>query len=470
MMFESNRVPRSVVWTPVRWLLLGEALIFALAVPFSLALHGRMLEVPEPVSVTWSALAVPYVIFMLAVMHALGMHVVRSRHSTINLLLKYLCAAIGSYVALFLVVYSIPALFPDTFLLVMSVGSAFTAVAVWHGLVHYTLDTTLMQRKILVVGAGKQADIFNEALRRRCDRRGLDIIGFIPTDRDSPAKVSASQLLHVRTPVYRVCERNRIDEVVVATDNLDPALPVDELLECRFRGIKVSQAASFVERECGRIPVELVEPIWWLYRKGFAEGASNRFLKRAFDITAGSLILALATPIMLLAALAIKLEDGGSASVFYRQKRVGRGGKVFELTKFRSMHENAEKDGVARWAKADDDRITRVGGLLRKTRIDELPQLFNVIRGDMSVVGPRPERPEFVQQLAAEIPYYERRHVVRPGITGWAQLSYPYGASTRDALEKLKYDLYYIKNFSLGFDVAIVLRTVEVVLFGKGAR
>lgn len=468
-MFESNRVPRSVVWTPVKWLVTGEALIFALAVPFAMALHNNLQEGQASASLTWITLSVPYVLFMLAVMHALGMHVIRSRHSAINMLLKYVCAGIAGYAGLFISVYAMPELLPETFLLFVATATSFTAIVIWHALVGIMIDAAVMQRKVLVIGAGRHADAFNEALRRRCDRRGLNIIGFIPTD-GAAARIDPSQLLHVRTPVYRVCERNNIDEVIIATDSQDPALPIEELLECRFRGVRVSQAASFIERECGRIPVELVEPHWWLYRKGFAEGAFNRFMKRVFDVVAGSVILALAAPVMLLAAIAIKLEDGFSASVFYRQKRVGRGGKPFELIKFRSMHENAEKDGVARWAKADDDRITRVGRILRKTRIDELPQLFNVMKGDMSLVGPRPERPEFVRQLAAEIPYYERRHVVRPGITGWAQLSYPYGASTRDALEKLKYDLYYIKNFSLWFDVAIVLRTVEVVLFGKGAR
>jgi exopolysaccharide biosynthesis polyprenyl glycosylphosphotransferase len=205
-----------------------------------------------------------------------------------------------------------------------------------------------------------------------------------------------------------------------------------------------------------------------IFGSGFRRDIVRRYSERAFDLFASLVLLLLALPVMLITVLAIKLEEGPRAPILYGQPRVGYAGRVFRVLKFRSMRVDAEKDGKARWAQANDDRVTRVGRFIRKVRIDELPQLFNVLSGRMSFVGPRPERPEFVKQLAESIPYYDVRHAVKPGITGWAQLCYPYGASEQDAMEKLQYDLYYVKNHSLIFDILILLQTVEVILFGKG--
>jgi sugar transferase (PEP-CTERM system associated) len=207
-----------------------------------------------------------------------------------------------------------------------------------------------------------------------------------------------------------------------------------------------------------------------IFGEGFRRDAFRRYSERLFDLLASFVLLVLTLPLMLLTALAIKLEEGIRAPIFYGQPRVGYAGKVFRVLKFRSMRVDAEKDGRARWAQANDNRVTRVGKFIRKVRIDELPQLFNVLGGQMSFVGPRPERPEFVKQLSETIPYYDERHAVKPGITGWAQLCYPYGASEQDAIEKLQYDLYYVKNHGLIFDFLILLQTVEVIILGKGAR
>jgi sugar transferase (PEP-CTERM system associated) len=214
----------------------------------------------------------------------------------------------------------------------------------------------------------------------------------------------------------------------------------------------------------------VLNPSWIIFGEGFRATQVERWLERGFDIVASLLLLLLAVPIMLVTTIAIMIEDGFRVPVLYRQRRVGQHGRVFDVLKFRSMRVDAEPEGEAQWAVQDDPRVTRVGGVIRKTRIDELPQLCNVLRGEMSFVGPRPERPEFVEQLEERIPYYRERHSVKPGITGWAQLCYPYGSSERDALEKLQYDLYYVKNRSLLFDLAILVQTVEVVLWGKGAR
>jgi sugar transferase (PEP-CTERM system associated) len=243
-----------------------------------------------------------------------------------------------------------------------------------------------------------------------------------------------------------------------------------EFLECRLAGIEIIDLATFLERETGKVRLDVTSPSWFIFGEGFRVSPAQQTMERAFDVVASLGLLAAASPLILLATLAIKLEDGLRAPVLYRQRRVGQHGRVFGVLKFRSMRIDAEKPGEARWAVTNDPRVTHVGSVIRTTRIDELPQLVNVLRGDMSFVGPRPERPEFVEQLEQVIPYYRERHAVKPGITGWAQLCYPYGASEKDALEKLQYDLYYVKNRSLVFDLAILVQTVEVVLWGKGAR
>jgi sugar transferase (PEP-CTERM system associated) len=261
-----------------------------------------------------------------------------------------------------------------------------------------------------------------------------------------------------------------VAEVVVAMDDRRRGFPISELLQCRLSGIDVTELLTFLERETGRVRLDILHPTWMIFGEGFRRDPVRRISARALDLAASLAVLTLSLPVMLLAVIAIKIEEGWRAPVFYRQRRVGLLGREFELLKFRSMRPDAEKDGQARWAVKRDPRVTRVGAFIRTTRIDELPQILCVLRGQMSFVGPRPERPEFVRELAERIPYYVERHCVKPGLTGWAQLCYAYGASEQDALEKLQYDLYYIKNHTLLFDLAIVLQTVEVVCLGKGAR
>jgi sugar transferase (PEP-CTERM system associated) len=263
---------------------------------------------------------------------------------------------------------------------------------------------------------------------------------------------------------------NDIDEVVIACDQRRGTLPVEILFDCRLRGVEVTDLLDFMERETGQIVVNLMYPSWVIYSNGFN---SQNYLRDALDYTMNCLmatmVLLLAWPFMLLTAVIILFEDVNlkNASVFYKQERVGLNGRLFNIIKFRSMRLDAEKDG-AKWATANDNRVTKVGFFIRKFRIDELPQIWNVFRGEMSFIGPRPERPQFVEQLIREIPYYNQRHNVKPGLAGWAQLNYPYGASVEDSMEKLKFDLYYVKHQSLMLDILILIRTVEVVLFGKG--
>ncbi|MGB4547609.1 MAG: TIGR03013 family XrtA/PEP-CTERM system glycosyltransferase [Syntrophales bacterium] len=267
--------------------------------------------------------------------------------------------------------------------------------------------------------------------------------------------------------ISSICSKNRIDRIIVALDERRGSLPVEELLMCRLRGINVEDGVTFTENLTGKLCVESLHPRSII----FSNGISGRFytskLKRVFDVVAALIGLLFFGPLCTLIAVAIKLDSEGP--VFYRQKRVGRDGRVFRLLKFRSMVVDAEKDGPV-WAVKNDDRCTRVGKIIRKLRFDEIPQLINVLKGTMSIVGPRPERPVFVKKLEKEIPFYYHRHLVKPGITGWAQIYHPYGATIEDAVEKLKYDLYYIKNINAVLDLRIISETVKIVLFGKGSR
>lgn len=267
--------------------------------------------------------------------------------------------------------------------------------------------------------------------------------------------------------IFSICRKNQIDRIIVALDERRGRLPLEQLLSCRMKGIRVDDGLDFSEHLAGKIAVENLYPSSLIFSNGFKGTALYKRIKRAIDIIFSVIGFIIFSPLFLIIPLAIKLDSRGP--VFYRQERVGEDGITFELLKFRSMRVDAEKDGPV-WAMEKDPRITRVGKVIRKLRFDEIPQIVNVLRGEMSFVGPRPERPFFAEKLKREIPFYYHRHAIKPGITGWAQLYYPYGASKEDALEKLKYDLYYIKNMSPFLDLTIILETIKVVLFGRGSR
>ena len=263
--------------------------------------------------------------------------------------------------------------------------------------------------------------------------------------------------------------RYKVDEIIVAVrERRGGVLPLRELLDCKLMGVRVLDLSSYYERAVGQLRLDSLHASWLIFGDGFRQGFSRTFVKRMFDLGAATLLLLLAAPVMLATAIVIVAESG--FPILYRQERVGQGGRLFNVIKFRSMRRDAEIDGKPRWAVSNDDRVTRTGRIIRKLRIDELPQLINVLRGDMSLVGPRPERPYFVDQLAREIPYYAVRHSVKPGVTGWAQVRYHYSASLDDAVQKLQYDLYYVKNHTLFLDIVILFETVGVVLTGAGAH
>jgi sugar transferase (PEP-CTERM system associated) len=324
------------------------------------------------------------------------------------------------------------------------------------------------KRVVLVLGSGERASIIERRMRRDVDRQNFSVHGYVIMGGDSEEGIKQETRITLDGSLVNYALEHGIDEIVVASDERRNNLPIDELFACKIRGIEITEILDFIERETGQIAVNLIYPSWVIYSNGFA---SVNYLRNAldwiFNAVMALILLSITWPIMLITIILMKLDEGLSAPVFYLQERVGLDGEPFNIYKFRSMRLDAEKFG-AQMASENDPRITKIGNHLRKYRIDELPQIYNVMRGDMGFVGPRPERPQFVQGLIKNIPYYNERHNVKPGLTGWAQLKYPYGSTEADSLEKLKYDLYYIKHRSFLLDLLILVRTVEIVLFGKG--
>jgi sugar transferase (PEP-CTERM system associated) len=331
------------------------------------------------------------------------------------------------------------------------------------------LKTTKVPRpRVLVLGMGSRAASVGEAARQSRSGGNLNIVGYLPL-KETQCHVEGAHVLAAGDSVMNVVRAHRINEIVIAvSDSRIEGLPVHELLECELRGVKITESAVFFERERCQLHIDSLDANWMMLNGGFRQSFARRTVKRLFDVAASAVLLIAMLPVMLITSLCIAVESG--APVLYFQKRVGQRGRVFTIFKFRSMKTDAEVDGRPRWADVDGARVTRVGRFIRKLRIDELPQIFNVFNGDMSFVGPRPERPFFVEQLTSRIRHYDARHSVKPGITGWAQVSYPYGASHYDAVEKCQYDLYYVKNHTLLLDVMILLDTVRVVVLGRGAR
>jgi sugar transferase (PEP-CTERM system associated) len=347
----------------------------------------------------------------------------------------------------------------------LSVLFSFIAIVIGRALVVRLVSEDAFRRRILIYGAGNMAASLL-SLRRRADQRGFKVIGFLPAPGDRYV-IDDQRVLKSDLGLVELATGQDIDEIIVAMDDKRQGFPIQDLLQCKFAGIDVVEILDFLERESGKVDVERLNPSWMIFAEGFTRRASRYVASRCLDLVGSTVLVLLAWPFILIVALAIWLEDG--SPVLYRQTRVGLFGKPFELLKFRSMTKEAETGGAV-WAQKGDTRVTKVGRVIRKLRFDELPQIFNILRGQMSLVGPRPERPAFVESLSASIPYYQERHCVKPGLTGWAQLQYPYGASQKDALEKLRYDLYYVKNQSFLFDLVILLQTAEVVIWQKGSR
>jgi sugar transferase (PEP-CTERM system associated) len=450
-------------YLPLRILLLTliEALVLfqAMVLGFEIRLIDRALPLPLLEAGVFTGV-------MLLMMTGLGLY--ESHGEPFRVMLQRLAVAYGLTLVIMSAVFYI---FPATYVGrgVFALTSLFAAAGVLLIRVIFfrITDVGLPKRRVLILGNGAEAEEVIRFLNDGARGRTIEYAGLYPlaANRDATEaerRASGQQLM-------RTVHDLRVSEIVMALrERRGGVMPLRQMLDCKLRGIKVMDLVSFYEREQGLLKVDNLRASWLIFGSGFDQGLTRDVVKRVFDVVVSVALLLLTLPVLLLAMLAILIESG--RPILYRQERVGQGGESFMILKLRTMRQDAEKDGKPRWAGTNDARITRVGRLLRRTRIDELPQLFNVLKGDMSFVGPRPERPFFVQQLLEDIPYYDVRHSVKPGVTGWSQVRYPYGASVEDALAKLQYDLYYVKNHSLFLDLLILVDTVQVVLLGKGAR
>jgi sugar transferase (PEP-CTERM system associated) len=399
---------------------------------------------------------------------AFGLYSERQRARTVGILIRVV-ASVAAGVAITAVgFYLIPHLWIGRAVLLIAGLLVIALMLILRLGFSRLVDHTTFKRRVLVYGAGQRAKPI-AGLRRSSDQRGFVLVGFVRPP-GAELALPLERLVCGDGKLLDLCERHEVDEVVVAMDERREAFPIRELLDCRLAGIDVTDLSTFLERETGRVRIDVLHPSWLIFGEGFKRGSFRLQSARVLDLLAASTLFCLTCPLMLVTALAIMLEDGWRSPLFYQQERVGFGGRPFRLLKFRSMCVDAEAAGQPVWAEKNDSRVTRTGAVIRKLRIDELPQILNVLKGEMGLVGPRPERPQFVKELTEKIPYYIERHSVKPGITGWAQLCYPYGSSEQDALEKLQYDLYYVKNSNLLFDIFILVQTAEVVLMGKGAR
>ncbi len=321
--------------------------------------------------------------------------------------------------------------------------------------------------RILIFGAGPSAQLVAQTIAAADPH--VEIVGHLAGPNEAHQAVPQGQMLRGKGSLKDLALELGVNEIVVAlSERRGGSMPLRELLDCKIVGLRVSDLSTYFEKMLGQIRIDQLRAGWLIFGDGFSQGVSRALIKRVFDVVGSCVLLVLAAPFMLVTAACIALESKGP--VFYRQERVGRDGRAFSVLKFRSMRLDAEKNGQPQWAATKDDRVTRVGWLIRRLRLDEFPQLLNVLQGQMSLVGPRPERPFFVDQLTREVPFYAVRHSVKPGVTGWAQVRYQYGSTVEDSREKLQYDLYYVKNHSLFLDIVVLFETIGVVLSGKGAR
>lgn len=416
----------------------------------------------------WAQAAFAGLLLSIAIT-SMGLYDTRQREGIKGSLIKLAVAFASGFIGIMAVnsvhpVFNQEPMFVAQFVLIAFVYSILLRVYFYK-----FVDGNVLQRRVLVIGAGNRAASIDR-LRRKSDQRGFELVGFVRTSSEETVQVGKRKLLSIDDDIKNFAIQHHIDEIIIAPDDRRRKLPLDGLIDCRMSGIAITDLLDFFERETEKIRLDLIQPSWLIYADGFKRNILRAIAKRTFDIGISSVMLLLCAPLMAMTALAILVESKGRGPIFYRQSRVGRDGRCFNLYKFRSMRTDAEQDGVARWAQKNDNRVTRVGSFIRKYRLDELPQLWNIFVNDMSLVGPRPERPEFVEKLCRINALYKERHRVTPGLAGWAQVCYPYGASKKDSMEKLQYDLYYVKNHGILFDFYILVQTAEIILFKKGVR
>jgi sugar transferase (PEP-CTERM system associated) len=471
------RVLRHYIHAPYLFMAGADALIlFAVAFLGYATRYGYF-----PLDMVFASKALVLSLTLVLCMVGMGVYESRLREGYIGMMLR---SAVAIFLLGVLVIAILAFLMPIFELgrgvLFFATVEGFILLGLFRLVTNKFIDEDSLKKRVLVLGTGERAMKIASRMRRRSDQRAFVLCGFLTTgsDEQQPVAEVGAKVINPNCSIAQYCRDHAIDEVVVAVDERrrsrdagqNIGLPLDDLLDCRLSGIDVCEVQAFIEREASKVDIDLLQPSWMVFSDGFVSNFWRDGSKRLFDIAAALGLLLIVWPIMLVTSLLIGISSLFKEPILYRQERVGLNNQPFDVLKFRSMSVNAESSSGAVWATKNDPRVTRIGRIIRKSRIDELPQLFNVLVGQMSFVGPRPERPAFVETLAEGLPYYTERHRLKPGITGWAQLCYPYGASVEDAKEKLQYDLYYLKNHSVFLDIVILIQTIEVVLVGEGAR
>lgn len=454
---------RTVLLIIVEAMLLFAGMIIAVYV--RLGVQGSDYELIERYGFYKAGLAT---LFCLAAFYLYDLYDFVVMHDRRELVLRLIQALGLAWVALAFASYALPQLMIGRGVWLIALPLALMLTVTWRIAIHWFLGHPGIGERILIVGSGSAAiEIAREVLGRR--DAGYRVLGFV----DSNPELVGKSLINPRVvgltnDLEEIVKREGVDRIVVSMGERRGHFPSEQLLRLSLSGnVSIEEGASFYERLTGRVHLDMLRPSWLIFSSRGRQARMNAFARSAFHRAVALVGAILSLPIVVLTVILIKLDSRGP--ILYKQERVGRNGRTFTLMKFRSMRTDAEKDGPV-WARSEDDRVTRVGRIIRKIRVDEIPQFWNILKGEMSFVGPRPERPHFVSQLAEEIPYYEQRHLIAPGLTGWAQIKYPYGSSIEDARQKLQYDLYYIKNQSLALDAAILFETVKTILFGRGAR
>ncbi|PHZ83915.1 TIGR03013 family XrtA/PEP-CTERM system glycosyltransferase [Paremcibacter congregatus] len=443
-----------------------ECLILLAAIWAGLSFRFYQADLDMPAISTYAVEVMAYVFVVYIVLLATGLYQLDACRELKVTGIRLITSLGLSFLILSVVLYMLPEIDLWRSVIVYALVLTYPGLLFSRYIFTHIVDLKGLKRRVLVLGAGERA-----AMVRTCGQNNGGTVEFIDFLRINKSEDVISDAVPFKDaqPLKDYVTEHAVQEIVVAIEERRKALPIRELLDCKMEGCSICDATTFIERQSGTVSLHNLSPSWMIFSDGFGGVREiDLVLKRMFDVSASLLLLIASMPILILAAIAVKATSKGS--VLYRQERVGLNGKPFNVLKFRSMTVDAEADGVPKWAAKNDVRVTAVGRIIRATRIDEIPQIFNVLGGAMSFVGPRPERPFFVEQLEEKIPFYGERHWVKPGITGWAQLNYPYGASEEDTKRKLEYDLYYIKNYSLFLDFLILIQTVRVVLWPDGVR
>lgn len=463
------RISNHFVSAAVATLLLLE--VFVLLGAAYLGVSLRFIDMETPLSIKGESLftsAFAFAFIMIFSMSALGMYQINFREGFRATFLRLMPSCVLGFVLTTVIFYVLPELYLGRGILGFMFLVAAPAILITRMLFFKSAQTRLLESRVLFLGAGPLAQECSTVGMIGTTKHKYHIVGFIQIAGEECC-VPPSSLLTKDGTLMDMIKKHNANEIIVTVQNRrGGALPIRELLTCKLNGIKVIDAATYFEREACQIRVDSLQPSWLVFGNGFDQSFFRTLVKKIFDVVVSIGLLIVAFPILLITALLVFIEDHGP--IFYKQERVGKDNKHFMVLKFRSMRIDAESGGTPQWASTNDPRITKVGRIIRLLRIDEFPQILNVLKGDMSFVGPRPERPYFVKQLCEEVPYYNVRHSVKPGITGMAQVRYQYGASVADAVQKLQYDLYYVKNNSLFLDLLILIDTLQVVILGKGSR